>query len=691
MMAGRPAIARASDSAWHRRRQSPSVPSSQRLATSLDFGVNDLSNVGNDAIPPGLSFVQLNDRSEAASSEGGRTSMKSHLRNALISIAATAVPLALAARDAAPRVVVGPNILVSRDGDVAHCETMIAADPTNPKNLVGASITMTRPDGGATNKAYVSHDGGATWQDVGFDEGEQGGGDPQSGFGATGTAQFVGISLANGIYFCRSEDGGKTWSRPLTVGKGDHEMLATDHTTGPFAGRVYIAAEASQKGSKELEDMIMRRRVVLYRSSDDGRSFIGPLEVASGDGRGLAAYNLLILSDGTLFLPMSEYPNYAKEKEASTWKLLFSLSTDGGITFSPKRPIAEVSFGGLKKLREQQKSGRVDQVGGAVFAADPGGQFKDRIYAGWVETAGDRFRVMLAHSSDRGTTWSKPQTVDPAASSDASIYQPMIAVNPDGVLGVFFYSTEGFPKRDRFDVYFTASLDGGETFLPKVRVSNDTSHPFGAGNLRPGPFVMKSRNLVELYTVSGLSRWPHGGDYIGLTAGADGVFHPFWADGRSGTYQLYSAAIRVQTEAAAKKAAPALEKTVLTDRVTLAFDPVQYDPQTREVELPIRLKNDSKETLYPPFTVEIKEVAHPYTIKSGEPINAPTFLNSTNGKRGVGATFDYSKALGGLDALEPEAVTNAIVWRLQAESAVKTDFFLGMEITGFVAKKEDKK
>jgi len=591
---------------------------------------------------------------------------------------------------AASRIVIGPNVLVSRDGDVAHCETMVVANPKDPKNLIGTSITLTRPDGGATNKAYVSADGGSTWQDVGFDEGEQGGGDPQVGFGASGTAYFTGISFTNGIYFCRSEDGGKTWSKPMTVGRGDHEMLVTDYTTGPYAGRVYIAEETDQKGSNELEDLIMRRRVVLFRSSDDGRSFVGPIEVAVGDGRGLAAYNPLVLSDGTLFLPMSSYPNYAKEKDAATWKALFSLSKDGGVTFTPKRAIGEIYFGGVAKMRDQQKSGRIDQIGGPTFAADTStnSKLRDRLYAAWTELQGDRFRLLLTHSNDRGATWSKPKPVDPGAPADASQFQQMVAVNPDGVLGVFFYSTEGFRERDKFDVYFTASLDGGQTFLPKARVSSQTSHPYGAGNLRPGPFVMKERGMTIVYTTSGISRWPDGGDYIGMAADSDGAFHPFWADGRSGTYQLYTASIRLKGDAAAK--APEVEKASLTDRVTLTFDPIQYDPAKLEVLLPVRLKNTSKQTLYPPFVVEIKEVAHPYTVKSGEPINAPAFLNSANGKDGVGATYDYSKALGGLDALEPGAVTDALVWRLKAQSAMKTDFYLGTEITGFVTKKETK-
>jgi hypothetical protein len=614
------------------------------------------------------------------------------IRTGLLALAAAAaLSVTPASPDAAsaPRVVVGPNILVSRDGDVAHCETMVSANPKNPKNLLGASIVMGRPDGSPLTKPYVSFDGGASWTDVILpEELEHGGGDPQTGFGIGGTAYFIGLS--EGMNFYRSEDGGKTWSKAIPLGKGhDHEMLVTDYTNGPYAGRVYITDETDEKGSKEIEDLIMRRRVVLFRSTDDGRSFIGPVEVAKGDGRGLAAYNPLVLSDGALFIPMMEYPNYAKEKEASSWKAIFSISTDGGVTFSPKRPIADVYFGGVKAMRDQQKSGRIDGISGLVFGVDPGGKFRDRIYAAWTFLDGNRFRLLLSSSSDRGATWSKPHPVDASAPADASEYLPVVAVNPDGVVGVFYLSTEGFGKRDQSNAYFAASLDGGATFLPKVRVSSEVSKPLGAGNLRPGPMVRKDRGLIVIYTLSGISRWAQGGDYIGMTADSDGFFHPFWPDGRTGAYQLSTARIRVETEPPAKL--PALEPAALSDRVTLSFDPIQYDIATREVRMPVRLKNDSKETLYPPFTVEIKEVAHPYTIKSGEPINAPTFLNSANGKRGIGATFDYSKALGGLDALEPDQVTDAIVWRLQAESAVQTDFYLGTEIRGSVAKKEEKK
>ena len=190
----------------------------------------------------------------------------------------------------------------------------------------------------------------------------------------------------------------------------------------------------------------------------------------------------------------------------------------------------------------------------------------------------------------------------------------MIAVNSDGVVGVFYYSTEGFPERQQFDAYFTVSLDGGETFLPKVRVSSETSRPLGPGNLRPGPFVSKDRGMIVVDTLSGVSRWPDGGDYIGMTADSDGVFHPFWTDARSGTYQLYS--LRFGSQPVLPPSCRS-RKTSISDLVTLVFDPLQYDMEKREVLLPVRLKNTSREVLYPPFQIEVKELIHPYEVKSG--------------------------------------------------------------------------
>jgi hypothetical protein len=51
----------------------------------------------------------------------------------------------------------------------------------------------------------------------------------------------------------------------------------------------------------------------------------------------------------------------------------------------------------------------------------------------------------------------------------------------------------------------------------------------------------------------------------------------------------------------------------------------------------------------------------------------------------------YCGSTGDLDHLDPDAVSNAILWRLKAASPVKTDFFIRAEITGFTEKKKEAK
>ncbi len=187
-----------------------------------------------------------------------------------------------------PRIVASPDYLVSRDGDRPHVEIMAAANPRDARNLLAGAITFTRRDGGSATKAYVSHDGGIVWDDVIFPEQrEMGGADPQVAFTAAGTALF--LTLATGpdetgrtrafLHSYRSEDGGRTWSDVYNLGASyDHPMLVADQTTGPFAGRLYVSV--LYEG--------LEYSLGVFRSEDDGRSWIGPVKFFDGGGeRGL--------------------------------------------------------------------------------------------------------------------------------------------------------------------------------------------------------------------------------------------------------------------------------------------------------------------------------------------------------------------------------------------------------------------
>jgi hypothetical protein len=194
-------------------------------------------------------------------------------------------------------------------------------------------------------------------------------------------------------------------------------------------------------------------------------------------------------------------------------------------------------------------------------------------------------------------------------------------------------------------------------------------------------FPYKERWIVSLLSAAG---WTAGGHYMGLAADKDGDFHPFWVDARSGTSQIYTARVSVQTSpasaakpgegaappASSRPAAPALGDTVsVAAQVELVFDPPQIDTEKNEISIPIRLKNVSTTALYPPLRLEFSGFG------SGDPESEQekdfwkdkmvTVVNSENGRPGEGAVFRFDQSLASAEALEPGALTNPVVVRLK--------------------------
>src|SRR5690348_14378209 len=109
-------------------------------------------------------------------------------------VACYALLITAASADATPRVVVEPNILVTRDIDAPHTETSLAADPGNAKHLLGAVTTFARMGDGLYDKPQASIDGGYTWFDSTPADAPFGSGDPQTAYGLTGTAYFLTLN-----------------------------------------------------------------------------------------------------------------------------------------------------------------------------------------------------------------------------------------------------------------------------------------------------------------------------------------------------------------------------------------------------------------------------------------------------------------------------------------------------------------
>jgi len=326
-------------------------------------------------------------------------------------------------------------------------------------------------------------------------------------------------------------------------------------------------------------------------------------------------------------------------------------------------------------------------------------------------------RLYITHSDNKGETWSEPRRIDIGTPPESLISKPEIAVNRDGVVGVTWFDLRDAKRSGDYNVYFTASVDGGETFLPATRVSSATINPLDASNgstrayAPVAPFTKdnvrippENYNLIDATTryeedgTIAIRRgvWGHrgpGGDYNGLTADASGVFHPIWADSRDGgIYQLYTTRIRVEP---VPKSKPALEQQVISSSsVQFVFGRGHFDPATRVWELPIRIKNKGSVPWYGPLTVTIADIKNPEAaeiiaqrrmmLEPGEPVagnmtiaepeegeaeeylpTEATIVNSVNGVEGKGSMFDFTPALGPLSRLLPGEQSENMVWKFR--------------------------
>jgi hypothetical protein len=568
---------------------------------------------------------------------------------------------------APPRAVVGPNMLVSRDGDSAHIEIMAAANPRNPKQLVAGVITATRPAGGWAVKAYASGDGGNTWIDSTFPEQvENGGADPQVVFTEDGAALLAALSwvtdekghLSVALVVHRSEDGGRTWDKGVVAATGvDHPQITVDHTGGPHNGRIYMGYlhNAPPKDPKTLD-----YRVSVISSDDGGCTFGKPILVADGKGEvGINVVGVRPLSDGSVVVSWLDFDYHQSRtpRTEQTSHVFTAISQDGGETFSEPRLVGTE----LAKLSPWLSTF-------PEFGSDAsGGKYRDRLYAVWSDYSSGEDRVVFTWSSDKGATWSKPVILDGSGDPGSAQYQGQVAVNGKGVVGVSWLDTRT-KDLGRYDEYFTASSDGGRSFMRPVRVSSTTSDMFGVGNAQVVPTTWHFQNVVRVSFTSPETRWRTGGDYWGLVSDANGVFHPVWADSRSGTFQVWTAAVETGDAALATPRADAQAADV-TSQIDVVTDPARYDPAMHVLEMPLRLQNRTGKILYGPVTATVSL----FGSGMGD-VNrdfAPEVLNATNHKPGAGAEMDYTAALGGAGALTPDGVTDAVVWRLKISDPEK--------------------
>jgi hypothetical protein len=84
----------------------------------------------------------------------------------------------------------------------------------------------------------------------------------------------------------------------------------------------------------------------------------------------------------------------------------------------------------------------------------------------------------------------------------------------------------------------------------------------------------------------------------------------------------------------------------VTRPVAIVLDPSRFDAGKRELVVPVRIRNTTADTLFPPIVASLTSVGDTMLVRSGymRSEDVVTIVNAANAKPGAGASFDFSDA-----------------------------------------------
>lgn len=431
-------------------------------------------------------------------------------------------------------------------------ESPMAVNPVDPMNAIsGANDEIQEPDctpatGGSsscpfsptvdTSGVYWTTDGGANWNQTILDwypsSGMTSDGDPVVAFGpkpngsggfdySNGARAYFG-SLAGSPVFgpdqeliavSYSDDKGATWSGPVVATTRDNPVSFNDkiaiwadsNPASPYFGFVYVSWTLFKGTGNFGEAPTFSPEPIMFsRSTDGGLTFEKPRKLSPSHNNGAVG--------GRQGSTIRSAPNgdvYVFWDDALFRRsaVLGARSTNGGETFG--RPFL-VSY-------------KNDIPGGFPGASFRSNSFpmadidsSGNLYVVWADYTSGHSVVKLAKSTNSGASW----TVSTAANvSGRSAFYPAVAVSSSGDVFIGFNAIDDVAAGTApgagvvfYDAYYV--LDTGSGFGAPVLLSAIPSDPDAAStNGLTGQFI---------------------GDYNGAAASPDGSFWFSWTDTRNG-------------------------------------------------------------------------------------------------------------------------------------------------------------
>ncbi len=413
-------------------------------------------------------------------------------------------------------------------------EPFLAVNPTNPNNIVSMHQQDRYSDGGSRGDVIeVSTDGGSTWTQVtvadiaNCDGGPWSRGtDPWLAFTTNGDLYLVSQSFSAfsnpqqlGMIAARSSDGGFTWSSLVNAADTvvqpprfpyDDKVSMTADPYDPYT--LYMVWDRYVQPRWGFDDWPAHFRyqgqyssVYISRTTDGGQTWSVPAPVYRPGGNNYTSGpQIAVLPDRTLVMAVN-VSFLKKFGKSNYWVqyMMTSRSKDGGNTWSTPTRASVVNPAVVYAppyFTYIRAGGDVDPI--VQLTADASG----RLLMTWQDGGfGKASSIVFSVSIDRGFHWTPPVPIDKSGSWPA--LNPMIAVAPDGTIGISYFDyrySDGSaaPVSDwlvRCSSNCTNPANWSETFLGGA--TNTTNYDLNNAPYADGLFL---------------------GDYQGLTANANG-------------------------------------------------------------------------------------------------------------------------------------------------------------------------
>ncbi|MHB8632831.1 MAG: sialidase family protein [Thermoplasmatota archaeon] len=293
------------------------------------------------------------------------------------------------------------------------------------------------------------------------------------------------LYTCSSMYILVSHDGGKSWpvreARLIAQGPliaEDKEWIAvgpdgntvlycwdfddppSDYADGTPAGSVPVGQPGFVGTGSD---------VVCSVSHDKAKSWAGPYHTNSQGSFAWLSFD----SHGTAWM--------ATVGGTADGGNVFVASSKDGQTWTPPVKVAAYQMPPHTAAYTNERGWQTLQgsqfrlVPYAAIAADGGPSHALQLV--WINmTAGDHPRGDIMYSSSvDGRNWTSPRSLPDVPASAGDRFMPSISVDPNGTVDASWYDRRDDPNNHLFNLYYTYSKDGGQTWAKNLRVSDTSS------------------------------------------------------------------------------------------------------------------------------------------------------------------------------------------------------------------------